>query len=167
MRHLTLLIATAALLCHGSLALADAGGLDSGVLDASAVPDGAAGAQDPQYPDEVADDFAGALDSAKGAVEQLRAKQWFAFSVTVIWLLMFLFKTARKSFDFMKGIPKRVLWILVPLLSIAAMILAKLQADLSWGAAVEVLLSGPVAAFANDLVKRGILDRDPSPMGPV
>lgn len=167
MRHLTLLIATAALLCHGSLALADAGGLDSGVLDASTVPDGVAGTPDPYYPDEVAKDFGEALASAKDAVEQASAKKWLGFSAVVIWLLMFVFKTARKSFDFMKGIPKRVLWILVPLLSIAAMLLAKLQADLSWGAAVEVLLSGPVAAFANDLVKRGILDRDPSPMGPV
>jgi hypothetical protein len=115
---------------------------------------------DPKVPKDAGE----ALDTGKGVVADAKAKQWFAMSAGIIWLLMFLFKTGRKKLDFMKGIPKRVLWIVLPLLSVAAMLLAKFQGDLSWSAAVGVLTSGPAVAFLNDFVKRGLLNKEPTPM---
>jgi hypothetical protein len=105
-----------------------------------------------------------AIDSGKEMIGFAKEKKWFAFSAGAIWLLMFLFKLGRKKLDFMKGIPKRALWIAVPILSVAAMLLSKFQADLSWGAAFTVLSSGPSVAFLNDLLKRGLLGKEPSPM---
>lgn len=117
---------------------------------------------EPVMPPEVPKDGSAAIDAAKSLIDQAKAKQWFAFSAGGIWLLMFLFKLGRKNLEFMKKIPKRALWIIVPLLSVAAMVLSKFQADLSWSAAVAVLASGPSVAFLNDLVKRGLLGKEPS-----
>jgi hypothetical protein len=122
---------------------------------------------EPTEPKEVPDDASAAIDAGKQMVEDAKAKKWFAFSAGGIWILMFLFKAGRKNINAMKKIPKRALWIAVPLLSVAAMVLAKLQSDLSWGAAVQVLFSGPSVAFLNDLLKRGIAGKTPSPMGGV
>lgn len=108
-----------------------------------------------------------ALEGGKQLVDLAKTKQWFALSAGVIWLLMFAFKWARKNVSLLKRIPKRALWITLPILSVIAMLLAKLQGDLTWTAALGVLLSGPSVAFLNDLVKRGILNQEPSHMGPV
>jgi len=115
---------------------------------------------EPTDPKEVPKDASAAIDAAKQLVEQAKAKQWFAMSAGAIWLLMFGFKVVRKKW--LTNLPKRVLWIAVPVLSIAAMLLSKLQADLSWGAALTVLASGPSVAFLNDLVKRGIMGKEPT-----
>jgi hypothetical protein len=105
-----------------------------------------------------------AISTGKQIAELAKTKQWFAMSAGVIWLFMFLFKLGRKKVSFMKKIPKRALWVMVPVLSVAAMVLTKLQTDLSWSAAVTVLSSGPSVAFLNDLLKRGILGKEPSPV---
>lgn len=138
-------------------------------IAASAAPDGGNVADaavkavtEPSEPSEVPSDVGGAVDAAKKVVELGKAKQWFAMSAGAIWLFMFLFKLGRKTVWFMKKIPKRVLWILVPLLSVAAMVLSKLQEDMSWASASAVLMSGPSVAFLNDLVKRGVLGREPT-----
>lgn len=115
---------------------------------------------EPTDPPEVPGSVAEAIDAGKKLVEQGKAKQWFAMSAGAIWLLMFGFKLVRKKF--FPGMAKRVLWIIVPALSVAAMVLAKLQADLSWGAALTVLASGPSVAFLNDLIKRGIMGKEPT-----
>jgi hypothetical protein len=115
---------------------------------------------EPTEPKEVPKDVSEAIDAGKQLVEQAKAKQWFAFSAGAIWLLMFGFKVVRKKW--FTGMPKRVLWIVVPVLSVAATVLAKLQADLSWGAALTVLASGPSVAFLNDMVKRGIMGKEPT-----
>lgn len=119
-------------------------------------------ASGPLASENVPDSPSGAVELGKKAAAQLRAKQWFAMSASIIWLLMFVFKTLRKTVPLMQRIPKRVLWIIVPCLSIAAMVLAKLEGDLSWDGALAVLLSGPAVAFSNDLVKRGLLGREPT-----
>lgn len=137
------------------IAFAEDGGV---IIDATASVE----VLDPSLPATVPADGAEAFDAAKGLVENVKAKEWFAFSAGIIWLIMFLLKVGRKSVGFMKKMPKRVLWIVVPILSIVAMVLAKLQGDLSWGAAVGVLFSGPSAAFFNDFVKRGVLGKEPS-----
>lgn len=153
-------------------------GCFGGIPDALAAPDAAVKAKvppaaktvdttekkndEPKDSPEVPGGAAGAFDAGKKLVELAKAKQWLGFAAGGIWLAMFLFKLGRKNLDFMKGIPKRVLWILVPTLSVGAMVLAKLQADLSWGSAWIVLAGGPAVAFLNDLVKRGIMNKKPS-----
>ena len=133
------------------------------------VPDAAYAASQPAAPasgpglsKNVPESPSGAVELGKKAAAQFRAKQWFALCASIIWLLMFGFKTLRKTVPVMRRIPKRVLWIIVPLLSIAAMVVAKLQGDLSWDGALAVLLSGPAVAFGNDLVKRGLLGWEPT-----
>ena len=118
-------------------------------------------ADEPAYPPEVPATASGAIDTGQKVVQDAGAKKWFGFSAGVIWLLMFVFKWARKSLDFMQAIPKRILYIAVPLLSVIAMLLARFQGELSWAAALGVLSSGPVVAFANDFFKRGILGKEP------
>jgi len=120
---------------------------------------------DPTMPTDVPKDGSAALDKGKEVVELAKAKRWFAMSAGVIWLLLFLLKVGRKTLDFLKGMHRRWLYVIVCVLSIAAMVLAKLQGDLSWGAAVNVLLSGPAAAYLNDLFKRGIFGKEPTPNG--
>lgn len=128
------------------------------------VADTAAG--EPTMPDSVPTDASGAIDAGKKVIEDAKAKKWFAMAAGIIGLLMFGFKTARKKIDAMARIPKRVLWIVVPVLSVAMMLLAKFQDDLSWAAASQVLFSGPSVAFLNDLIKRGVMGKEPSPMKP-
>lgn len=140
---------------------------DAAAHDGKAAADAGATAQpsaagEPALPPGAPKDGTEAVDAAKKVIEMGKAKQWFGMSAGIIGLLMFLFKRARKSIGFMQRVPKRVLWILVPVLSVAAMVLAKLQADLSWGAALTVLFSGPSVAFLNDLIKRGIAGKEPS-----
>lgn len=165
---LTIAAVLGLLMAAPALAAPDA----SGKTDAAVVKvDAKAPASQPATADEPTDpnvpkDAGEALDKGKQVVADAKAKQWFAMSAGIIWLLMFLFKTMRKKIDAMKNIPKRVLWIVLPLLSVAAMLLAKFQGDLSWGAAVGVLTSGPAVAFLNDFVKRGLLNKEPSPMKP-
>jgi hypothetical protein len=140
---------------------------DATLSDATAKTDAKAAATQPAEPTEPAEvpkTGKEALEKGKELIELVKAKKWFAFSAGAIWIFMFLLKVGRKTLGFMKKIPKRALWIIVCLLSVAAMVLAKLQADLSWGAAVGVLFSGPSVAFLNDLVKRGLLGKEPSPM---
>lgn len=117
---------------------------------------------DPTFPEEVPESGGAAFDKGKQLVELAKAKEWFALSAGIIWLIMFLLKQGRKHIGFMKKMPKRALWIVVPVLSIVAMILTKLQAGLSWGAAVAVLFSGPSVAFMNDFVKRGVMGKEPT-----
>lgn len=127
-------------------------------------PDATATSQptsEPSMPNEVPKDVAGAVDKGKEAISLAKEGKWFSFSAGVIWLLMFVFKLLRKNVEAMKNIPKRVLWIIVPILSVIAMLLAKFQGDLSWSTAWIVLTSGPVMALLNDFVKRGVLGKEP------
>lgn len=164
MKRAVLLAAFGLLLASGAYAAPDAGTkTDAKVM---ATTGAASQPAEPAMPKEVAKDAGQAIDQGKGLIEFAKAKQWFAFSAGAIWLLMFLFKLGRTYVGFMQKIPKRVLWIVVPVLSVVAMLLAKFQGDLSWGAAIAVLTSGPSAAFLNDFVKRGLLNQEPSPMKP-
>lgn len=117
---------------------------------------------DSLMPSDVPADTKAAVNLGKQAIEHAKAKQWFAFSAGMIWILMFIFKFFRKRIPMMQRINKRWLYIIVCLLSVIAMLLTKFQTDLSWGAAITVLFSGPSVAYANDLLKRGILGKEPS-----
>jgi hypothetical protein len=65
-----------------------------------------------------------------------------------------------KSFGLFKKIGKRWSYLLVPLLSVAAMLLSKFAGGLSWETAFLTLTSGPVAALLNDFIKRGVLGKE-------
>lgn len=120
---------------------------------------------DPKMPPEVPESGSEAVDAGKQLIELGKAKKWFAMSAGIIWLLLFLLKIGRKKLEFLKGMKRKWLYIIVGVLSIAAMVLAKLQEDLSWGAAVGVLFSGPAVAFLNDFIKRGLLGKEPTTNG--
>lgn len=115
-------------------------------------------AADVKMPDQVPKDAGEAIDKGKEIIEFAKAKNWWGMSAAIIWLLMFVLKLV----GLFKKIGKRWAYIIVPVLSVAAMLLSKFAGDLSWGAAVAVLTSGPTAALLNDFVKRGILNKEPS-----
>ena len=117
---------------------------------------------EPTYPKEVPDTLGGAVTQGSDLVEKAKTKQWFAFSAGIIWLIMFLVKWGRKNLAFMQAIPKRALWVILPVLSIAALVLAKFQGDLSWASAIDVGTSGPLMAYLNDFFKRGVMGKEPS-----
>ena len=128
--------------------------------DAKLVKD--AGAPDIQpvkvdLPKEAPKDAKEAVKMGQEAISMTKAGNWFGFSSLAIWILMFLLKV----FGLFQKIGKRWAYIIVPVLSVAAMLLAKFAGDLSWTAALAVLTSGPVAALANDFVKRGVLGKEP------
>lgn len=122
---------------------ADAGMPDSAMASTpSAVPDS---------PEE-------AMQMAQKGVEYAKAKNWWGLSAIVIFVSMFVMKTA----GLFKKIGKRWAYIIVPSLSLIAMVLAKFAGGLSWAAAAAVLTSGPAMAVLNDLVKRGFMGKDPA-----
>ena len=114
-------------------------------------------AVDVKLPDQAPKDASEAIDKGKEIIAFAQAKNWWGMSAAIIWLLMFIMKLA----GLFKKIGKRWAYIIVPVLSIAAMLLSKFAGDLSWSAAVYVLTSGPSAALINDFVKRGILNKEP------
>lgn len=109
-------------------------------------------------PDEVPDNPSEALAAVKKGVEFAKTKNWWGMSAVIIFVLMFILKAA----GVFKKIGKRWAYIVVPVLSLAAMVLAKFAGDLSWGSAIAVLTSGPAMAALNDVVKRGVLGKEHS-----
>jgi hypothetical protein len=106
----------------------------------------------PQVPKNVDE----ALGMARDGFNAGKAKNWWGMSAIGIWLLMFILKL----FKVFKKIGKRWAYILVPALSIVAMLLSKFAGDLSWAGAIAILTSGPTVALLNDMVKRGVLAKE-------
>lgn len=99
-----------------------------------------------------------AIVAGQEVIEAGKVRNWWGMSAGIIWLLMFLMKT----FGLFVKIGKRWAYVIVPALSIGAMVLSKLAGDLSWLGAIGVLTSGPTVALLNDLIKRGILGKEPT-----
>jgi hypothetical protein len=99
-----------------------------------------------------------AVASAKLGLEYVKARNWLGASSIAIWLAIFALKLT-KVFE---RIGKRWLYIILPVLGIAAMLLSALAGGVSWEAAWMVLGSAPVAALASDFVKRGVLAQEPT-----
>jgi hypothetical protein len=114
-------------------------------------------AVDVKLPEQAPKDASEAIDKGKEIIAFAQAKNWWGMSAAIIWLLMFIMKIS----GLFKKIGKRWAYIIVPSLSIAAMLLSKFAGDLSWSAAIYVLTSGPSAALLNDFVKRGLLNKEP------
>lgn len=109
-------------------------------------------------PTQVPSDASAAIDLAKNTFRAGATKSWWLMSAGIIWLLMFILKLVK----LFKKMGKRWAYITVGFLSMAAMLLAKFGGGVSWEAAIAVLTSGPFMAFANDFIKRGILNKTPS-----
>lgn len=109
-------------------------------------------------PDGVPDSPEDALAMAQKGVEYVKAKNWWGMSAILIFIAMFVMKTV----GVFKKIGKRWAYIVVPSLSLVAMVLAKFAGGLSWAAAAAVLTSGPAMAVLNDLVKRGVMGKEPT-----
>lgn len=97
-----------------------------------------------------------ALDKGKEGIEFAKVKNWFGMSSAIIFIMMFLMK----MFGLFKKVGKRWAYIIVPVLSMAAMLCAKFAGGLSWEAAYIVMTSGPFVALLNDFVKRGVLGKE-------
>lgn len=105
-----------------------------------------------------------AFELAKQAVEAGKAKNWFGLSAAAIFILMFLLKLT-KLYD---KVGKRWAYIILPALGVAAMLLTRFAGGLSWNAAWVVLTSAPAVGLLSDIVKRGIMGKEPTtPMKPV
>lgn len=108
------------------------------------------------FPDSVPDSPEEAVQMAQRGVEYAKAKNWWGLSAIVIFVAMFIMKAA----GLFRKIGKRWAYIVVPSLSLIAMVLAKFAGGLSWAAAAAVLTSGPAMAALNDLVKRGVMAKE-------
>ena len=93
---------------------------------------------------------------AQHGIEFAKAKNWWGLSAICIFVLMFILKLT----GVFKKVGKRWAYVIVPALSIVAMLLTKFAGGLSWGAAIAVLTSGPAMAALSDLVKRGIMGKE-------
>lgn len=100
-----------------------------------------------------------AIEQAKTGVAFAKAKNWFGMASAAIFIIMFVLGNVVKLWE---KIGKRYALICVASLSLVAMLLAKFAGGVSWEAAWLVLTSGPATALLNDLVKRGILGREPT-----
>lgn len=153
---ISILIMLFILICAGSVYAVDGGKI---IPNAKTLPDSNKDILDNLLVDDTPPDIKGAIDMTKKVIDQIKAKQWFAFSAGMIWIIMFVLKFFRKRIPMMQKINKRWLYITVCLLSVVAMLLTRFQAELSWEAAITVLFSGPSVAYLNDLLKRGILGK--------
>lgn len=129
-----------------------------GTKEVAPVPSKAAAKKDaPPVPPVV--DAKGALDTGKGAVEAAKDGRWWYFSALAVTLLLFLLKLlGTKFWDFW---PKMGRWryIIPPVLSIAAALLATFQGGVSVEAAVTVFTSSYATSSLQELYEHGILGK--------
>lgn len=128
--------------------------------DAKTIPVTADASVEPgaKLPDKVPEDIGGAIGTASSIIKAAKLKNWWLASAGVIWLVMFIMK----ALGLFQRIGKRWAYIVVGLLSMAAMLASKFGGGVSWEAAMAVMTSGPFMAYSNDLVKRGLLAREPT-----
>lgn len=103
-------------------------------------------------------DMSEAVDKVKDIISLGKAKNFWGMSAGIIFVVMFILKL----FNLFKYIGKRWSYVIVGVLSVAAMLLTKFAAGVSWEGAILVLTSGPSMGYLSDLVKRGILGQEPS-----
>lgn len=102
-----------------------------------------------------------ATDAVKQGLAFVTARNWLGLAAVLIFIIMFALRSIKfGGQNIFEKFGKRWAYIIVPLLSIAAMVLANLAGGVSWSAVWIVLASGPAGAMLNDLVKRGILGQE-------
>jgi len=102
---------------------------------------------EPQSPTE-------AVSAVKGAVAAAQQGQWWYCSAAAVFVLMFILKMAGL-------LAKMGRWkhVIVPVLSVAAMLLARFQGGVSWEAAIAVLTSAASTAALEEAWSHGILQK--------
>ena len=100
-----------------------------------------------------------AAGTLKDAVAAARAGKWWHFSALVILLLMFALKFIGKKVGFW---PKLGRWryVIVPVLSLAAALLAAFQGGLSFEAAMGVFGTAYASSSLQELWEHGILGKE-------
>jgi hypothetical protein len=129
-----------------------------GTKEVAPVPSKAAAEKDaPPVPPVT--DAKGALDVGKGAVEAAKDGRWWYFSALAVTLLLFLLKIlGTKLWDFW---PKMGRWryIIPPVLSIVAALLATFQGGVSVEAAIGVFTSSYATSSLQELWEHGLLGK--------
>lgn len=120
-------------------------------------PKAAAPASQPVVPTAPPTTAGEAIEQVQTGIAFVKARNWWGVSAIAIFLIMFGLKFTT-LYDKMG---KRAAYIISAVLSVAAMLLARFAGGVSWEAAWVVLTSGPAMGALSDLVKRGILGREP------
>lgn len=128
------------------------------VAPAPAAPKAAAApASQPVVPTAPPTTAGEAIEQVQTGVAFVKARNWFGMSAVIIFLIMF----GLKFTDLYNKMGKRWSYVISAALSVTAMLLAKFAGGVSWEAAWVVLTSGPAMGALSDLVKRGILAKEP------
>lgn len=103
-------------------------------------------------------DVKGAIDTAKEGYKAVKEGRWWYFSALAVTLLMFLLKFVGIKAGFW---PKMGRWryILPPVLSIAAALLAAFQGGVSFDTALGVFTSSYATSSLQELWEHGILNK--------
>jgi hypothetical protein len=106
------------------------------------------------------DDLAGAVEKGKEAVAAAQAGQWWYFSSVVCLVIMFVLKAA-------KLLEKMDRWkyIVLPILSLAAALLAAFQGGVGWSQAIGVFGTSWAMGMLEELINHGILGKPHSTTG--
>jgi len=97
-----------------------------------------------------------AFAAAQKAVEYAKVRNWFGLSSICILILIWVLKAA----GLFARIGKRWLYVLLPVLGVASMLLAKFIDGVSWENAWLVATSAPSMGLLSDFIKRGILGKE-------
>lgn len=98
-----------------------------------------------------------ALSTGKVAIDQVKSKQYWDFSFSVVLLLMFVWKFVITKWNMKDKIGKRWSYIVLAVLSFAAFFLSKFVGNVSWETALSILTSSASMGFLVDFIKRGVL----------
>jgi hypothetical protein len=122
------------------------------------VPASQPAAKKGEHPVPPPTDVKGAVDGAKDAYKAAKEGRWWYFSALVVTLLMFLLKFVGKKAGFW---PKMGRWryVLPPVLSIAAALLAAFQGGVSFDSALGVFTSSYATSSLQELWEHGILNK--------
>lgn len=130
---------------------ADASPTDAQVVVADA------GDKDAAVPAE-ATDVKGAAAQAKDAVKAAKEGRWWYFSALVLMVLMFVVKFIGLKVGFWKKLG-RWRYIIVPVVSLAAALLAAFQGGVSIDTAFGVFTSSYATASLQELWEHGIMNK--------
>ena len=160
--RMILLVAATLMMMMAATALAQDGSsptLDQSVSnpDSTATDGTAAG-----VPPSPAGDITGAIGQAKDAVKAAKEGRWWYFSALVLTVLMFLLKFIGLKAGFWAKLG-RWRYVIVPVLSLGAALLAAFQGGVSFDTALGVFTSAYAMASLEELWTHGILGRPHSP----
>lgn len=99
-----------------------------------------------------------AVGAAKDAIKAAKDGRWWYFSAVVLMVLMFLLKFVGKKVGFWVKLG-RWRYVISPVLSLAAALLAAFQGGLSFDAALGVFTSSYATSSLQELWEHGVLGK--------